>query len=364
MPLSIKYTITHVVPALPPVINGLGDYAVILAGELSSLGVDSRFVVAGMPPATGMCFEACHFGVQVVREQKAEALVEALEAAGTETVLLHFVGYAYAHWGLCFLLVEGIRRWKSRSLRRRLITVFHELYAFGPPWRASFWTSLPQRRIAHALALLSDAIVCSNALVEERLRDWQPTVEIQRLPVFSNVGELSDPAPLSEREPVAVVFGGAGRRRKLYERLLQKREILSQLAVEEVVDIGPPTEVPAALDGVPVRSLGILPGCEVSAVMARSRIGLGEVPFHVVAKSGVLAAYHAHGLLCVNVSLIGRLIDDIAEGQHFAGVASLKKGSLDAEAIAARGYQWYRGHDRARTASVFEDAVRANLAGQ
>jgi hypothetical protein len=359
-----RQSVVHVVPALPPRVNGLGDYAAILAQELTKLGVDSRFVVAGMPPARDVCFEVGEYQVQIVRKQQAHTLTAALEAAEAETVLLHFVGYGYAHWGLCFWLVQGLRRWKHRSPGRRLVTMFHELYALGWPWRSSFWTSLPQRRIARALALESTAILCGYALIEARLRAWRPLAEIQRLPVFSNVGELSDPAPLSEREPVAVVFGGAGPRRRLYERLLQKREILSQLAVQEVVDIGPPTEAPSALVGVPVRPLGILPSSEISAIMSRARVGLADYPLHVIAKSGILAAYHAHGLLCVNLSPVGSAIDDIAEGRHFAGVATLKKGGFDAEAIAAHGYQWYRGHDRARTASVFEDAVRANLTGQ
>lgn len=354
----LKLSIAQIVPALPPAINGLGDYAAILASELSNLGVDSRFVVAGMPPATGMCFEAGRFGVQVVREQKAEALVEALEAAGTETVLLHFVGYAYAHWGLCFWLVDGLRQWKSRSPDRRLITMFHELYAFGPPWRASFWTSLPQRRVACALALLSDAIVCSNTLVERSLRVWKPTARIHRLPVFSNVGELSNPAPLSEREPLAIVFGGTGFRRRLYERLRKKGDF-SQLPIKQIVDIGPPMVVPVVVGDIPIHPLGILPLAAISAIMTRANVGLADYPLHRIANSGILAAYHAHGLLCVNLSSQGRLVDDVADGQHFVGATTLQNGCFDAEAIAALGHRWYRGHDRACAARAFAELMGA-----
>ena len=348
-----RQIIVHVVPALPPLINGLGDYGAILAQELARRGVRSRFVVAGMPPATDVRFNVGDGQIQVVWRQQAEALAEALETAGADTVLLHFVGYGYAYRGLCFWLVKGLQQWKSKAAGRRLVTMFHELYAFGPPWRSSFWTSLPQRRIALALAGASDALVCGYALIEARLRAWRPLAEIRRLPVFSNVGELTDPEPLGEREPIAVVFGGADPRRRLYKRLCQERKLLHQLAVKEVVDIGPCTEVPSLLGGLPVRSFGILPGSEISAIMARARVGLADYPLHVVAKSGILAAYHAHGLLSVNVSPVGRLVDDIADGQHFAGISTLKKISFDAEAIAARGHQWYRGHDRARTARVF-----------
>jgi hypothetical protein len=159
-----RQSIVHVVPALPPLINGLGDYAALLAEDLAKLGVDSRFVVAGMPPADNVQFEVGDFQVQVVREQQTEALVDALEVAGADTVLLHFVGYGYAKRGLCFWLAEGLQQWKSRSPRRRLVTMFHELYAFGLPWRSSFWTSLPQRRIARALASSSATRAFRTAL--------------------------------------------------------------------------------------------------------------------------------------------------------------------------------------------------------
>lgn len=88
--------IVRVVPALPPPVHGLGNYEAILAQELANVGVISRFVVAGMPPATSICFRAGLSAVQVVREQKAAALIEALELANADTVLLHFVGYGYA----------------------------------------------------------------------------------------------------------------------------------------------------------------------------------------------------------------------------------------------------------------------------
>lgn len=88
--------IVRVVPALPPPVNGLGNYEAILAQELANVGVISRFVVASMPPATSICFRAGLSAVQVVREQKAAALIEALELASADTVLLHFVGYGYA----------------------------------------------------------------------------------------------------------------------------------------------------------------------------------------------------------------------------------------------------------------------------
>ncbi len=355
---AVVQRISHIVPSLPPVTGGVGDYGYILAQEMRRYRIDGGFVVTDGPTNGDETLGAEGWSVQVLADRSAAALVVTLEEAAADIVLLHFVGYAYAHWGLCAWLVQGLRTWKAGSGQRRLVTMFHELYAFGPPWRASFWTFLPQRRIARALALDSSAIACGYALIAGRLRTWRPSVTVHLLPVFSNVGELSDPPPLAAREPVAVVFGGAVARRRLYESIDRWPHLLADLGIEEILDIGPPLAVPSAIAEVPVRALGTLPGPEVSRTMTAARVGLVDYPLHVVGKSGIIAAYLAHGMLCVNLSTVGRLMDDVVDGRHFTGAASLRRGAVDhPQQIALEGYQWYQHHNRACTARLFADLV-------
>ncbi len=350
--------ITHIVPALPPAVNGLGDYAHVLARALEQNGVRSRFLVAGTerPNADGRAVGG--FPVDRLGAPAAAALAQALERTGTATVLLHFSGYGYARRGLCFWLVDGLARWKAAAPGRRLVTMFHELYASGPPWRSSFWTSWPQRRIACALGALSDSMVCGYALIARRLRAWFPTRRVVVMPVFSNVGELQAPAPLGDRDGVAVVFGSRGWRSLVYRSPIVRTARVGWLGVERIQDIGPGVPDAPLPDGLPVEHLGVLPADGVSALMARARIGIAAYPRHVLAKSGILAAYHAHALLCVNLTDRGTICDDVVEGRHFSGLDTLRRGTFDQEAIAAAGHSWYRNHDLGATAALFAGMMR------
>jgi hypothetical protein len=130
-----------------------------------------------------------------------------LEAGSSQTVLLHFSGYGYASSGLCWWLVDGVRRWKAGGSARRLVTIFHEVHATWLPWRRSLLTALPQRRIARDLAAMSDAALTTSQTYAEKLRGWRRDLRVTVTPVFSNVGEFTAAPPLHTRGPFGVVFG-------------------------------------------------------------------------------------------------------------------------------------------------------------
>src|SRR5438093_5969188 len=151
--------LTQIVPGLPPVISGVGDYAYLLARQLRAAhDIHTRFVVCDARWQGAKDFE--EFSVDRIRAQQSEELEKELGASGMpSTVLLHYVGYGYQKRGCPFWLVQALESWKKRDTNRRLVVMFHELYAFGPPWRSSFWTSPLQRGLTKSLALLSDHCV-------------------------------------------------------------------------------------------------------------------------------------------------------------------------------------------------------------
>lgn len=343
--------LSHIVPALPPTINGVGDYAVILAEALRKRGVvESCFITHG----TGG--DELGFPVQKLAQPTSGELLRALEASGTRIALLHFSGYGYARRGLCWWLAEGLRRWKRRGEGRRLVTVFHELYATGPIWHSSFWTALPQREIARTLARMSDAALTTTQASAEKLKAWRPELPIVVSPVFSNVGELDSPAPLHSREPTAVVFGQNERRQRAYTALSKTPPTvgdgLRRIGVRQILDIGPTMETPASVIGLPIERLGPLDSESVSARLAQARAGFVDYPLHMVTKSGIMAAYFAHGMLTVNTSTVGSLPDGIQEGRQFVQPYRLMASSFVPEPVAANGFAWYRTHNREATATM------------
>lgn len=286
---------------------------------------------------------------------------------GASTCLLHYVNYAYHSRGCPAGLVSDLRRWRRESGERRLVTFFHEVYATGPFWRSSFWLAPVQRRLAAALARTSDRYATSLALYARMLSRLHPGSAVV-IPVFSTVGE-PDPVPdLAGRQPRMVVFGSAGVRSRAYGA---EREALAAacraLAVEEIVDLGPALDTPAAVDGIPVRALGPLATAEVSAELLTARAGFVGYPPGFLPKSTIFAAYCAHGLLpvCAWSSPEKGDIDDIGVGGVGGNGPSLPYWSpsrvspplRELQALANAAHAWYLPHSLARQAESFRDLL-------
>jgi hypothetical protein len=292
--------VVHIVPHLPPPPEGIGSFALTLAEALAAPhgidGIASRFLVTSpaWPPGRNGAVKATK-----VAGATPDALLEALAGAAAATVLLHYANYGYEARGCPAWLIDGLAEWKRRS-GGRLVTLFHEVHAMGPPWRSSFWLSPVQRRLAASLARLSDGMVTSMQFYRRILHQWVPGREIHVLPVFSTVGEAPAAAPLAARERRMVLFGGPGNRARAYREL--RTEIARAcriLGIEEICDIGPDSGEPAVGLPVPVRRLGPLPEAEVSALMACSLAGFVGYPAPFLPKSSIFAAYCAHGMLPV-----------------------------------------------------------------
>lgn len=342
--------LVQIVPEYPPKIGGVGSYAAKLAWSFQNFGESLHTFVTHNHHS----WESTDTVSRLTYPTKEE-LQKKIEELGATLVLLHFSGYGYARWGLCHWLVESLSAWKHKNNDRKLITLFHEVYATGPVWRASFWTSPPQRQIAKNLARLSDAAFVTSQGGYERLKPLHPELSLEILPVFSNVGEPEEVTPLHSREGIAVVFGGAGQRGHTYNVLNNQTSDLvagfNNLAIKEVIDIGPGDCAPKHLAGFPVRTLGTLADETISDWLKRTRVGLSAYPLHMITKSTILAAYFAHGLLTVNGSCVGCLPGDLDEGREFVDLQHLGNGNLNAQAVASAGFSWYQHHGLSMTAN-------------
>jgi hypothetical protein len=340
--------IVQIVPRLPPPAEGVGSFAQSLAEALlAGPGVASRLLAAG-PGVPGTEPQARAFAARLEQE------------AGANPVLLHYVGYGYQPRGCPGWLVDGLAAWKAGG-GRRLVTLFHEVYASGPPWRSSFWLSPAQRRLAARLAALSDGRVTSLALYRRLLRRRTPRLEVAVLPVFSTVGEPAAVPPLAARARRLVVFGGPGGRARAYNRhAAVLAEACRALDLAEVWDVGPPgnlgsTGVPAEVAGRPLRRLGELPATQVGALLAESLAGFVAYPPRFLAKSTVFAAYCAHGMLplCGAPSLDenGDEVPPCWEPNRHPATPE------DLQALAGQARTWYRTHTAAVHAALYRELL-------
>jgi hypothetical protein len=341
--------VVHIVPNLPPPHEGVGSFAMALAEALRARhGIESRFAAAAELPRADP-------------SALTDALADSVDGDGETAVLLHYANYGYQPRGCPAWLVDGLARWQSRR-RSRLVTVFHEIAATGPPWRSSFWLSPLQRRLAAALARLSEGLTTSLEIHRRMLRRWVPDREVAVLPVFSTVGEPSAPPPLSARARRLVVFGGPGTRARAYRELGATLALACRtLGIEEICDVGPgdgpgdrlgnrpPTDLP-----VPVRRLGALPGAEVSELLAGSLAGFIGYPAPFLPKSTIFAAYCAHRVLPVCAWPWPRSGAEPAPPFWTPRPGSGMGRDEDLEELAGRAHAWYGGHALSRHAAVYE----------
>jgi len=364
----------QIVFRLPPLIDGVGDYAFLLAKELrTSHDVRTVFVVCD-PQWIKQEIELDDFTVHQLKDRTAEELLRVLAQPGMPTtVLLQYVGYGYAKRGCPVWLTRGLHAWKGRrrlangkgmdfqistsdsSLDRRLVTMFHEIYAFGPPWRSAFWTSPLQRSIAKRLLDSSDRCRTNTKMHAAMLRKLSPrnAPQIPVLPVFSNVGEPEYLLPLRQRKRQMLVFGSAAWRRKVYS---EQAEALSYacaaLRMEKIVDVGEPVEINRNF-GLKIEKMGQLPAAEVSRRLSESMFGFLTYFDGFLAKSGIFAAYCAHGVLPILAGSDGCDLDGIREGREFSSAWRLQQNAtdVDLQAVADNANMWYRNHSLKKTAA-------------
>lgn len=362
--------IIQIVPQLPPSINGLGDYALNLARQLrQDYEIETRFVVGNSNWQGATTVE--DFSIEKVSIHSAEALFQLLstysDRSDAISILLHYVGYGYAKRGCPAWLIEGLERWKNHAVDSQLVTMFHEIYASGKqPWTSVFWLSRQQRHLAARLAQLSDRCFTNKQLYAEILQQLSrgKHTQISTLPVFSNIGEPEQLPPLIKRHRRLVVFGGYSNRLQVYRKFIkQLSQACQQLGIEEIWDIGPSIGLTLSLiNQVPIVEMGERSASEIGEILSHSLAGFFCYPANFLAKSGIFAAYCAHGLLPVSSGCNALPADGIEPGKHYL-IPDDKtinwKDLVEMQAIADNAYTWYHSHSLSVHTTTFTNYLAA-----
>jgi hypothetical protein len=329
--------ILQIVPRLPGSLDGVGDYASLLAEQLRrSFGIDTKFVA---PPFS---------------------LARPNEFAECSDIVLHYVNYGYQSRGVPRHLPSILRELKQ-SVSGKFITIFHELYATAPPWRSAFWLRRLQKSIARTVAELSDASVVSSETMRELLREISPAAAVEIHPVVSTLGEpdlVSD--QFVRRDPHRwVIFGGTHLvESSLGSFLRVYRSIPEAFAPRELFVIG--GEENEAVR----RDLGQLRNVESQYRPALKAEGASEVllscsfgwldyfrqrgvPTDTILKSASFASYCGHGVIPIfphegsPIALRG----DRMPGPYFVAADRSNLPTVGERAEVAAGiYDWYRRH--------------------
>jgi hypothetical protein len=354
-----NYAILQIVPKRTARPEGVGDYATLLANVLfERFGYTSHFIL-GTPGAIETPVEDCWPTSPVISRNKgvlAHELTEMCQDTQTQAVLLHVSGYGYQKRGAPFWLLNGLRAWRRRHKNVRLIGIFHELFATGRVWNSSFWLSQAQRYVTRELWRLCDHGLTNNHAYFNQLAAWRPELqdEISVKPVFSNVGEPENIIPFSDRPPDMAVFGRPGLEQGIYigPQSDEAARVADSLGVQRIIDIGERiATLPPNLGKATVASFGRLCPRSVSQYLQNCRFGLLNYDIARLGKSGVLAAYAAHGVVPVCIGSSAGATDDLEEGRHFLRWP-LRRVPEDLSEIQRNLTRWYQSHSIAKHAVV------------
>ncbi len=359
-------SITTILPRLPPAIDGVGDYGTKVAVQLRDrFNFDTNFVVGDQNWQFQENVEG--FLVKQVAAQTAANLLEVLATLPTNLILLHYVGYGYAKRGCPLWLIEGLERWRRAQTNRRLIIMFHELYATPTFGTSTFLTSPIQKYLFTRLANLCDRAITSRASYADKLAvaTKNRLTSVPVLPIFSNVGEPEQLLPLEQRKRRLVIFGAQNWRSRTYEfSIAAIAKICQDLGITEIIDIGRPLtgDLPV-INGIKVSVMGIKSAIEVSNFLADAMVGFFDYPFNFLGKSGVFAAYCAHGVLPVGAVYPSlTCLDGLEIGKHIYLANLTDQSSINlsmAQAIANHAQTWYKSHQLSVHAQTFANYLQS-----
>ena len=286
----------------------------------------------------------------------AKQLTKLCRETEAKAVLLHLSGYGYQKRGVPFWLLKGMQVWRQIHPGTRLVGIFHELFATGHVWNSSFWLSRAQRYVTRELWRLCDHGLTTNDAYCGHLAAWRRVTpkQLRVLPITSNVGEPDIFIPVLDRPAQMAVFGRPGVERGVYSGpiLEQSAAIANGLGIQNIIDIGDrATSVPPRLGHAVVRSMGRLSRCLVSRHLLTCRYGLLNYDVGCLGKSGVFAAYAAHGVIPICIGSSAAPTDGLEEGRHFLRWP-FKRLPSDLSEIQRNLIRWYQNHSVAKHADV------------
>jgi hypothetical protein len=347
----------QIVPRVSNTPDGVTDYAFNLANALwVNHGLRTIFAPAEPTQAS----------------RKGEFEIASIVTAGTPPakpahVILHYVNYGYQKRGLPFWLGPILHRLRE-TFGGRLVVIFHELFATGPPWKSEFWLQPLQKKIARDVARLADARLVSSESMRQVFERLVPGLDVAVHPVPSAFGEpVIDPAEIRARDNHRwVICGGTE---------LIERSVRSFLRITGEI---PPNVLPrnlvvlGGMENFRVRSLLQTMAalqCEyypAASPEAASQIlstcafawldyfTTGTANPDLLLKSSSFANLSAHAVVCVTPRAFSAIAleNDLLPGPFAIGHGEVKMPSgSERPDIAQAIYDWYHRHASVATLS-------------
>lgn len=198
--------------------------------------------------------------------------------------------------------LQSIRVFQKKGIPG--LVFFHEAFAAkGSFFSRSFWRYPLEKYFFRRYINSAKLIFCSCKPIFDHISEYlQNDKEIVIAPVPSNI-ICQKVTPWHNRDNVLIIFGTFGRRNAAVDNKGVLNNIIKELRVAEVIDIGEGevdyTWLPS---NVRLHILGYTASKEEVAIkLCAGKFGLISYPEHLLDKSGIFAAYAAAGLCIINM---------------------------------------------------------------
>lgn len=298
--------------AVPPMIDGIGDYTARLAAELGGggYGVGRVTVVAGeaaaaeAEPIAGVAVQGAF---DPERPVTAGRLLTAITADRPDWVVLQYNPFSFGRRGLNLHLAGAMAAVRRRSPGTRLAIMFHEQFVPVVNWRFAIMTTW-QRWQFWQLGRAADVLFCSMSMYAERCRRWFEDKPVVHLPVGSNIprvmigrDEARSRLGIGADEMVLAVFGNAHVSRSFQAVSTAVKAVRGAARRPRVLYIGPDgARVQATFGNDPiVIAEGPLPAEEVSRRLSAADLALSNYSDGVSTRRGAMMAALQHRVAVV-----------------------------------------------------------------
>lgn len=295
--------IVTILPQLPPTVCGVGDYTTRLLTEWNEPERFHFLLLNGVDETRALNPE---LAVTRIEAQKA-SLLAALRSHRDADVLLQYIPYGLDSRGCPLWVIDAVEEWhKNKPSGRRLVVMFHELWALLPWWRRQFWTQRQHKAGIKRLLEVTDTVFTNTEGYAQWIRDLMPGKEVLVAPVGTNIVPSADDEPVQREEGSWVLFGRQGTRiyalrqlgpelKALYEQGRLKK-LTTMGGGNAALQAAEDEAVRACLPADAVNACGFVDEVEASRMLSRAELGVSCQTWSSVTKSTTFMAYAAHGL--------------------------------------------------------------------
>ena len=365
--------------ALPPVVDGIGDHAALLAESLASMG---HSVTCLVPSGTNY---ADIPGVAIKPSwstKVATSVVDAIVAAvgqGIDVVYIHYNPFCYGKWGRNLALVNIRKRIQAVNPKIKLAVMIHERHVPLWPWRFTIMSLWQLPMYASILKQADQVFVSTGPWMNEIEGRVRGGVDVTCIPIGSSAGEprISRTEARGQRNlPDDVTVVGVFGMPHISKGVDGLAAVLSKTAAE----VGPLTllavggigkAIPDGIPGVSVVRTGILDARGVSDAFMCMDAFLCPFSDGISTRRSSMTVALAHGIPVVsNVGV--STVAVFEEGGDYASAFTLAADTSESALTAALTKQLSNLHDwerrshaaRALYRDVFSYEVTGMLVGE